>query len=47
MTPLEAPLSAYCCIILQPKALVAAVAYRMIISTDTPINKVARRLEGV
>jgi hypothetical protein len=54
MAPLEATLYAYCCIVLlplvayinQPKALFAAVAYRMIINTDSPINKVARRQEG-
>jgi len=30
----------------QPKALVASIAYRMIISMDTPLSQVTRWLEG-
>ena len=49
MTALGAPLYVYCCILVQPpmayinqpKALVASIAYRMIISTDTPVGKMA------
>ena len=53
MKAVGAPPIAYCCIVLQPpmayinqpKALVASIAYRMIISMGTPISKMAR-LEG-
>jgi len=49
-TAVGAPLCSYHCIVLQPpmayinqpKALVASIAYRMIISMDTPISEMAK-----
>jgi hypothetical protein len=42
----DSPLSAYCCVPVEPKALVASKTYHVVITTNFCVNRIGTRQEG-